>query len=183
MSTQISIGVEDILRDLSAHVASALGALGYKQLGMDKDDLLQEIYIRIWRAIRDDHYDIRYLNAYIQKIVYSVFINEIHRINREKEVLDNCGEHLLPANGTDGSTLVDNEIIREALTDSIRHLKKNRQTVIKLRLEGFTLNEIAKLNQWPYRKTCSVFYRGLKELKERLKEKGFDYEDQPCQPL
>lgn len=175
--------MEDILRGLSSHIISTLGRLGYRRHGMDRDDLLQEVYIRIWTAIRDDNYDIRYLNAYIQKIVYSVFINEIRRIDRERETLNSCEERSQPASGDNNGYAAGDEMIKEALIDSIDLLTKSRQTVMRLRLEGYTLNEIAELNRWSYRKTCSVFYRGLKELKNRLQEKGFNYEDEPCRPF
>lgn len=176
-------GMEDILKGLSSHIASTLGSLGYQYHGIERDDLLQEVYIKIWKTIRDNDYEIQYLNAYIHRIVYSVFIDEINRINKEKEALNVCGTLSKPSNGRNGFAEGDDEIVRDALIGSINRLRKTRQRVIKLRLQGFTLIEIARLNQWPYRKTCSVFYRGLKELKDRLREKGISYEDQSGPPL
>jgi RNA polymerase sigma factor (sigma-70 family) len=175
--------MEDILKGLSSHIASTLGSLGYQYHGIERDDLLQEVYIKIWKTIRDNDYEIRYLNAYIHKIVYSVFIDEINRINKEKEALHVCGALSRPNNVRNGFAGGDDEIARDALIRSINGLKEARQRVIKLRLQGFTLTEIARLNQWPYRKTCSVFYRGLKELKDRLRAKGISYDDQSEPPL
>jgi RNA polymerase sigma factor (sigma-70 family) len=175
--------MEDILRGLSSHIASTLGSLGCQYHGIDRDDLLQEIYIKIWKAIRDDDHEIRYLNAYIHRIVYSVFIDEINRVNKEKEALNVCGALSKPGNGRNGFAAADYEVIRDVLVASINRLKKTRQKVIKLRLQGFTLIEIAQLNRWPYRKTCSVFYRGLQELKVRLREKGITHEDRSGPPL
>ena len=183
MSTAPNTGMEDILKGLSSHIASTLGSLGYQYHGIDRDDLLQEINIKIWKAIRDNGHEIRYLNAYIHRIVYSVFVDEINRINKEKEALDVCGALSKPGNGRNGSAAADDEIVRDVLIGSINRLKKTKQQVIKLRLQGFTLVEIARLNRWPYRKTCSVFYRGLKELKDRLRKKGITYEDQSGPPL
>jgi RNA polymerase sigma factor (sigma-70 family) len=182
MSIAANAGMEDILKGLSSHIASALGSLGYRYHGIEREDLLQEVYIKIWKTIRDNDYEIQYLNAYIHKIVYSVFIDEINRINREKEALNVCGALSRPGNGRNGIDVGDDEIVREALIVSISRLKKTRQEVIKLRLQGYTLSEIARLNRWPYRKTCSVFYRGLKELKYRLKAKGISYENQSGPP-
>jgi RNA polymerase sigma factor (sigma-70 family) len=171
-------GMEKIIRDLSPHLASTLGSLGYKRLGLDKDDLLQEIYIRIWKSLRGQNHDIHYFNAYLRKIVYSVFINEINRVNKEKEALETAGPCLSPYEGTNDSCLSDDAILKTTLVASINGLKESKQRVLKLRLQGFTLDEIARLNQWPYRKTCSIFYRGLKELKRKLGEKGIHYEDE-----
>ena len=175
--------MEDILKGLSSHIASTLGALGYRYHGIERDDLLQEVYIKIWKTIRDNGDEIQYPNAYIRRIVYSVFIDEINRINKEKEALNVCGTLSRPRNGRDRLAAGDDEAVRDALLGSINSLKEARQRVIKLRLQGFTLIEIAQLNRWPYRKTCSVFYRGLKELKVRLREKGITYEDRSGPPL
>lgn len=178
MSTAPNTGMEDILRGLSSRIASTLGSLGYQYHGLDRDDLVQEVYIKVWKAIRDNGHEIRYLDAYIHRVVYSVFVDEINRINKEKEALNVCGALSKPGNGRKGPTAVDDEIVRDALLGSIDCLNKSKRKVIKLRLQGFTLAEIARLNRWPYRKTCSVFYRGLQELKDRLTKKGIAYEDQ-----
>jgi RNA polymerase sigma factor (sigma-70 family) len=170
-------GVERIVRDLSSHLASTLGSLGYQRHGIDKDDLLQEIHIRIWRAVSDENHPIRYFNAYLRKIVYSVFVNEINRINREKEILETGGPCLSPYEGSNGCGTAADDSLKDIIDDSIAGLKDSKQQVIKLRLEGFTFGEIAQLNRWTYRKTCNIFYRGIKDLKRKLGEKGIHYED------
>jgi DNA-directed RNA polymerase specialized sigma24 family protein len=171
------VGMEKLVRDLSSHLASTLGSLGYQRHGLDKDDLLQEIHIRIWKSLRDSNHNIQYFNAYLRKIVYSVFINEINRIKKENEVLETGGPRLIPYRGSNGCGTHGDVYLKNALVASIDGLKESKQRVMKLRLQGFTLDEIAQLNRWSYRKTCSLFYRGLKELKRKLQEKGIRYED------
>jgi len=170
-------GMERIVRDLSSHLASTLAALGYQRHGIEKDDLLQEIHIRIWRSLRDNNHHIQFFNAYLRKIVYSVFINEINRIHKENEILARGGACLSPYEGSNGCGDAERVALKNILAASIDDLKESKQRVLKLRLQGFTLNEIARLNHWPYRKTCSIFYRGLKDLKRKLGEKGIRYED------
>lgn len=171
------VGMERIVRDLSSHLASTLSSLGYQRHGIEKDDLLQEIHIKIWKSLRDNNHHIQYFNAYLRKIVYSVFINELNRIKKENEVLETGGPCLSPYEGSNGCGTVEDVFLKNTLVASIDGLKESTQRVIRLRLQGFTLGEIAQLNCWPYRKTCSIFYRGLKELKRKLGEKGIRYED------
>jgi len=171
-------GVEKVVKDLSGHLSSALAAFGYRYHGIEKDDLLQEIHIRVWKALRDDHRDIRYFNAYLRKIVYSVFINEINRVNKENRLLERGGPCLSVyqgGGGGDGAAMV--ESMQSFVEESLEGLKPPRQAVVKLRLQGLTLAEIARLNRWSYRKTCNIFYRGLKDIKRKLGEKGIRYED------
>jgi DNA-directed RNA polymerase specialized sigma24 family protein len=170
-------GIEKIVTDLSSFLVSKLNSLGYQRHGLEKDDLLQEIHIRIWKAYKNNHHNIQYFNAYIKKIVYSVFINEINRINKEHKVLETGGPCLDSYNGSNGCGAAPDDPLKSILVASIDGLNKTKQQVIKLRLEGFTFDEIARLNQWSYRKTCNIFYRGLKDLKRKLGEKGIHYED------
>ena len=172
-------GVEKVVRDLSSYLASTLTSLGCQRHGLDRDDLLQEIRIKIWKSLREDGREIHYFNAYLRKIVYSVFINELNRIRKENEVLERGGPCLQPYVGSAGVQAVDAEevVLGSLLAASIADLKESKQRVFKLRLQGFTLNEIAQLNRWPYRKTCSLFDRGLKDLKRKLGERGVRYED------
>jgi DNA-directed RNA polymerase specialized sigma24 family protein len=42
---------------------------------------------------------------------------------------------------------------------------------------GLTFKEIAKLKNWGKSKTNNLYYRGIAELKNKLREKGIYYED------
>ena len=169
--------VEKLIGDLSSYLVSKLNSLGYHKHGLERDDLLQEIHIRIWKAYKDDGHNIRYFNAYLKKIVHSVFINEINRINKEHRALMMGGEGLSSANGMNGRGPAAPLSLKNVLVDSLDDLNETKQQVIKLRLEGFSFNEIAQLNRWTVRKTHGVFYSGLKDLKHKLGEKGIHYED------
>lgn len=170
-------GIEKLVGDLSSYLVSKLNSLGYQRHGIERDDLLQEIHIRIWKAYKDDGHNIRYFNAYLKKIVHSVFINEINRINKENKALVMGGESLNPTNGSNGHGPGADLSLKNVLADSLDDLNEPKQRVIKLRLEGFTFGEIAQLNQWSVRKTHGIFYSGLKDLKYKLGEKGIHYED------
>jgi RNA polymerase sigma factor (sigma-70 family) len=170
-------GLEKIVADLSSFLASKLHSLGCERHGIDEDDLLQEIRIRIWKSYKNNLQDIRYFNAYLHKIVYSVFINEINRIHKENHVLVSGATYLEPCDDANGTGLDSDHSLTSLVVKSIEGLNETKQQVIKLRLEGFSFDEIARLNRWSYRKTCSIFYRGIKELKRKLGEKGIHYED------
>jgi RNA polymerase sigma factor (sigma-70 family) len=170
-------GIEKLVKDLSSYLISKLNSLGYQRHGIERDDLLQEIHIRIWKAYKDHSHNIRYFNAYLMKIVHSVFINEINRINKENKALMMGGGSINPTNGTNRYAPAADLSLKNVLMDSLDDLKEPKQRVIKLRLEGFTFGEIAQLNQWSLRKTHGIFYSGLKDLKHKLGEKGIHHED------
>jgi DNA-directed RNA polymerase specialized sigma24 family protein len=106
-----------------------------------------------------------------------VFINEINKVNKENKVLAIGRESLNLTSCTNGYGSTADLSLKDALVESLDNLNELKQRVIKLRLEGFTFSEIARLNQWSLRKTHGIFYSGLKELKHKLGGKGIHYED------
>jgi RNA polymerase sigma factor (sigma-70 family) len=170
-------GIEKLVGDFSAFLVSRLNTLGCQRYGIDRDDLLQEIHIRLWKACTNGHGDVRNVKAYLRKIVQSVFINEINRINRESRALEWGAAYLAPRGGGNGHDPAKDQALAGILVDSLGRLKSSKQQVIRLRLEGFSFDEIARLHNWSYRKTCNMFYRGLKDLKRELGERGIAYED------
>ena len=53
--------IENLVRDLSSFLAVRLDALGCTRYGIDKDDLLQEIHIRLLKVCRTNGHGIRCL--------------------------------------------------------------------------------------------------------------------------
>ena len=170
--------IERILEALAPHLRSELNGLGYSTHSPDRDDLLQEIRIRIWKALKDREGEIQYLNAYVKKVVFSVFINEVNRLRRERQLISvaedrqHYGRRRRRRIARDRTTP-----LRDIIVESLTALGGTKRRVIELRLEGFTLAEIARLNHWSLSKACNDYYRGIKELKNRLAKRGIHYED------
>jgi RNA polymerase sigma factor (sigma-70 family) len=168
---------EIILEAIAPYLRSELDGLGYSTLSPDRDDLLQEIRIRIWKALKDKEGEIKYLNAYVKRVVLSVFINEVHRLRRERQLISLAGDRQHMGDGGEGNCVGSDDPLRDIIVESLTALGGTKRRVIELRLEGFTLAEIARLNHWSLSKACNDYYRGIKELKNRLAERGIRYED------
>jgi RNA polymerase sigma factor (sigma-70 family) len=170
--------VERIIDEMSSYLASCLGSLGINRYSVDQEDLMQEIRIRVWKAYKSyDNGDIRYLRAYIKRIVYSVFINEINKHNKENRILESsrlCYPRSEDRQDGDDSTSL---ILARSLNKGLEGLKSGQREAIKLRLEDISISDIARIKNWSLSKTRNNLYRGIKTLKRKLKEEGYDYED------
>lgn len=169
--------IEKMIGDMSSFLSSSLSSLGINWHAEEREDLLQEIRIRIWKAYRRKDGNIQFINAYIKKIVYSVFVNEIKRIKKENRVLESGRIGLITAPDVENENFDTSEKLKCTLAVALGSLRGEQQQVIKLRLEGFSIFEIAQLKGWSYRKTCNTIYRGIKKMKEKLREEGYCYED------
>ena len=169
--------IERILEALAPYLKSELSGLGYSPHSPDRDDLLQEVRIRIWKALENKGGDIQYINAYVKKVVFSVFINEVNRLRRERQLISVAeNEHCLN-NPVKTDYAGPNDVMREKIIESLLALGGTKRRVIELRMEGFTFAEIALINHWSLRKACNAYYRGIGELKRNLAKKGICYED------
>jgi len=169
--------IERILEALAPQLRSELNCLGYSAHSPDRDDLLQEIRIRIWKALKDREGEIQYLNAYVKKIVFSVFINEVNRLRRERQLISVAENRQRLENEDKEDCAGSDDSLRKIIVESLTALGGAKRRVIELRLEGFTLAEIAQLNDWSISKTCNCYYRGIKEMKHGLAKRGIYYED------
>ena len=168
---------ERILEALAPLLISELNILGHSPQSTDRDDLLQEIQLRIWKALRDKNGEIEFMSAYVKRVVFSVFINEVNRIRREKELISVVSHKYRLENAGEADCPGSDDNMRQMVIDSLAELGKTKQRVIRLRLLGFTFAEIGLINQWPLRKVCSLYYRGIGELKNKLNARGIQYED------
>lgn len=169
--------IERILEALAPYLRSELDGLGYPTLSPERDDLLQEIRIRIWKALKGRDGKIQYFNAYVKKVVLSVFINEVKRLRRERQLISIAEDRRSMGDAGEGNCAGSDNPLRDIIIESLAALGETRRRVIELRLEGFTLAEIARLYHWSVGKACNEFYRGIQELKNGLAERGIHYED------
>jgi RNA polymerase sigma factor (sigma-70 family) len=156
-----------------------------EEIGLDVDDVMQEACLRLWRAVSSER-EIRDPASYLQRIAATAAIDAIRRVKARREEQ----MHLSPdeASGSDAKleqpidTRTSPEsaaqhrelmLIVEAVLGS---LPENRSRVVRLHLQGFSTLEIAELMAWSEAKTRNLVYRGLDDLRSRLRAHGFDYE-------
>ena len=168
--------VEQIVRDLSRFVTGAISVLDCSRHGIDQEDVLQEVYMRILKVIQDNNHGVRYFQAYIKKVINTVYVEELTEVFKNRRARQAYALLVHLHDGINGKGVPYKDVLTNALAESMGELGVTDQAVMELRLAGFTLEEIGRLKHWTYNKTCYTFYRGLKNLKSKLKERGVDYE-------
>jgi RNA polymerase sigma factor (sigma-70 family) len=160
------IDSEHLFEKYKPLIRSALTKYNYGQHGIDYDDLLQEIRIRLWAASKRD-IDRRRISAYIRKIVDSVLINHLNIARKNREIIRQSETVL---------RMVHSRELEQIILECADTLIESRRMVISLYLSGFTVADIAKALNWTIGKTSNLHSRGLKDLKKKLMERGINYE-------
>ena len=145
--------------------------------GLDPDDIEQEVRIRLWRAVEREN-NPALPASYIQRVVVTTVIDALRRSKPEQTTaLPEAGqeagiEALLDRVGpvrsaSDGQRM---DMVRAAIAT----LPSRRQQPVRLALQGFTPEEIGELLEMTGTMAKNLMYRGLYELRDRLKAAGLD---------
>jgi RNA polymerase sigma-70 factor (ECF subfamily) len=184
-SAQIETRFDAIVEEYGAFLRSVIARLCPKDLGIQFDDVEQEARLRLWRALASER-EILDLASYLYRIAATATIDAVRRVKarREQQLCvseEESGEHGLAvsvASDPDDSPerAVEQHDLARRVVAAVETLAENRRRCVRLHLEGFTTEEIANLMNWTEPKARNLVYRGLKDLRERLRAAGIDYE-------
>lgn len=169
------INAESLIKKYSRYIFYKIGKFMYFKYGLERDDLLQDIYIKIWRYYEINDKDISISRSYLDTIINSVLINSIKKSRNEIKALNRLKFDIQEISLRENIAQLD--ILKEVILNSLNEIKPPSKIVISLYLAGFTLAEIAKIKGWGRSKTNNLYYRGIDEIKKKLKAKGIYYED------
>jgi len=140
--------------------------------GGDYEDIDQEVKLKIWRVVSHGK-KIDHIKAYLWKVVYTTALD----IMEARLAQFSLADYSEPAdsgpfasgdsNGHEaGINKDDLKMVLEKIVDS---LPPKRRTILKLHLAGMDFDEMADFLNWTHHKVRHLFYRGLQDLKEKLK--------------
>lgn len=165
---------EEIFEKIIGNYAGFLKALVRKynleRFGLDPDDMLQEIRMRIWKLVNNEK-NLSSPASYLRKMVDSVVIDQIRRIRKEEELFLSEKQRLVSELESDPPVYDCSSCsMREEVLKAVDQLMDSRKMVVKLYLLNMNLKEIASYLNFSEDKTRNLLYRGLADLKNILKE-------------
>jgi len=168
---------EAIINKFSRFVKANIQKFNVQKSGIDPDDILQEVKIKIWKILENEK-NIKNYASYIRKVVDSSVIDKLRRLKREKIIylyekykwISEYKSSYFPKISGDNK---EKHIISEA----VESLIESRRKVVKLFLLNMTIEEISTYLKWSKDKTRNLLYRGLSDLKKSIKEKGIKFEN------
>lgn len=169
---------EKLILDFSRYIISRVNSFEYQKYAIEQEDLLQSIYVRIYKIFKNSDKKRGCSRLYINRIINSVVIEAIKKSRKETEIVNTLNHNLIAVYGhAYEKSKSQSYDLKQILLRSLNELKGSRRHVIDLYLSGLELDEIAQLQKWSRGKTNNLFYRGLKDLKKRLKKRGIFHEN------
>ena len=159
-----------ILENYAQFLSAQVRKYDLQKYGLDPDDIMQDIRIRIWKLINDERTIFRQA-SYIKKIVNSAVIDQFRKLRREDGLFryekQKCVAELNPSYNREAAR---KKMFTETVGRAVERLIDTRRQVVKLYLLDFSIPEISSYLNWSTDKTRNLLYRGLADLRKSLKD-------------
>ena len=169
---------QQLIKNYSAYMSAQVQHYDLSRYGLDPDDILQEVKIRIWKLLRGNR-TITSPAPYIKKIVSSAVIDQLRKRRREESLFHHERQkHISEQEDSYRWGTLQKRAFEETVGTAVNRLISSRRQVVKLYLLNLTIQEIAAYLNWSHDKTRNLLYRGLADLKATLKEMEAENHDE-----
>jgi RNA polymerase sigma-70 factor (ECF subfamily) len=142
--------------------------------GIDVDDLMQELRLRLWKAMEREK-EIERPASYLMQAAVRVMIDAQRRaaVRRpEGGFVELAPEMASSSDSAQAQPSPEREAERHESLDRLRaalaSLAPDRARMVRLYLQGFGSTDIAHLTGWTEPRCRNLLYRGLADLKNEL---------------
>jgi RNA polymerase sigma-70 factor, ECF subfamily len=173
----------EALEKLVARCADQVRRLATRYgLAADVEEVFQEVRIRLWRSGAGFGNLADAPASYVYRTALSAAVDLLRRRRARRETPVNLGrpsgEAVLGESPAADATMEGKEL-GTAIERELDALAPDRSTVVRLHLSGYAREEIAELLGWSEPRTRHLLYRGLADLRERLRAQGIGPEGRP----
>ena len=144
----------------------------------DLDEVVQEVRIRLWRALGAGERISEMRPLYVRRTAVTAAIDVFRRrrLKREEPMATDHESPQMPATTDRPDQRAELGEFRQRLGTALRGLAPARQPVVRMYLAGYNSEEIAQVFNWTEAKARNLLYRGLDDLRARLRALGLDPE-------
>lgn len=168
--------LEAILERFSASIRASILKFGLQEKGIDPEDVFQDIRLKIIKKIFSAN-KIRSPASYINSVVHSTLIDCLRKSRAQEEIFQFERLERLQQAGSQKDVGGVDTLIRRAIGEAVDSLIPSRKKALKMFLLNMTVEEIARSLNWTPIKTRTLIYRGLDDIKRKLKKRGIEHDD------
>ncbi len=162
--------IDALLKDLCKPLRSLVRSRVSPSLGLDADDIEQEVRLKLWRVLEREN-TIAHPPSYLHRAVMSVIVDHIRKLRHAPQPLPDG--YSVPDNA---DTQTRSAELGAHIAGALAQLPERRQRPVALHLQGFDLAQIAVMEGLSEATVRNLVYRGLDELKASLMRCGVSYE-------
>lgn len=168
------VAVERWLTEFGPRLRAIVRSRCPREAGIEPEEVEQEVRIRVWQAFPGEN-AIDHPASYLYRAAMNVIVDLLRRRkarpDRDGQTLDTLALEAHEDAGPAGA--VAGEQFAVALRAAVQSLPERRRQPVQLHLQGFGFAEVAQLLQVSDATARNLIYRGMDELRERLREGGW----------
>lgn len=149
-------------------------AARYRLPPADRDDLVQEVRVRLWRALETERIE-SVPASYLYRTASSAALDLIRRRRTHREdPLDDLGPTnlLLADSAARADERAELSDLAFRIGQAIEEIPETRRAAVRMYLAGYGSGEIGELMGWTEAKARNLLYRGLADLRAQLEVSG-----------
>ncbi len=162
---------ESLLIRFSTSIKGSILKLGLEKRGIDPEDIIQEVRIKIWKKFKSEKKPLRH-PSYINRVVDTTLIDCIRKARVQDGLIQHRIQEMLWENDPPGEGSARDSVLWDKLAGAADSLPGPRRQVVKLFMLSLSIEEISLCLHWSPNRTRNLLYRGLSDLKKRLNKKG-----------
>ena len=171
----VSRALESVMTRYSG-VLRTVGAR-YRLPTADLDELAQEVRVRLWGALSTDERIDAVSPSYLYRAATTAAIDIVRRRRTARgDPLDLVDDAELSARRSHETPDRDASLkeLGERVEEALQTITASRRPVVRMYLAGYGTTEIGELMGWTEAKARNLVYRGLADLRLRLRAMGID---------
>jgi len=169
--------LKQVIADFSALIRNVILMNLHRTDDVDIEDIEQEIKLKLWKLLKKGK-RVDNLPSYIRKMAYSATVDELRKMRKQvptRELQSGADRdslrELLSAKWPSQSPPDELEWkeMRAAVRGQIEGLGEDRKCILLLYLAGMSVEEMSEFCRWDKVKVRHLLYRGISDLKEKIK--------------
>jgi RNA polymerase sigma factor (sigma-70 family) len=149
----------------------------YRLPNADLDELTQEVRVRLWGALGTNERIDAVTPSYLYRAATTAAIDIIRRRRATRgDPLDQVDDAEVSARRAPPTPDRDASMreLSERIDEALMSIAASRRPVVRMYLAGYGTAEIGELMGWTEAKARNLVYRGLADLRTRLRAMGID---------
>ena len=149
----------------------------YRLPNSDLDELAQEVRVRLWGALGTNERIDAVTPSYLYRAATTAAIDIVRRRRSARgDPLDQVDDAEVSARRAPSTPDRDASLreLSERIDEALQTIAASRRPVVRMYLAGYGTAEIGELMGWTEAKARNLVYRGLADLRARLRDLGID---------
>jgi RNA polymerase sigma-70 factor (ECF subfamily) len=164
--------------DLSSSIRNIIWANFPHLTSAEREDVDQEVKLKFWKMISNGK-DVSNLRSYLWRVVYTTTLDVLNerlpdndlqaqQLNKGQGRLPDAARYIELLELETPESVAQRNEQRAAVWRAVEALPLKRRVVVKMHLEGRSIEQTAAFLAWSPHKVRHLLYRGLHDLKEKL---------------